>query len=396
MKKATRQHTKEHNRNLVLRTVIAQTGVSRAEIGRITGLTRATVSTIVADLMAEGLVREIGLGTSNGGKPGIRLSLVDDARYLVGLDLGQSQFSGAILNLRGVPKKISTLPVNNRNGDLALALVFEVVDRLLQDRLEPLVGIGVGTPGLVNTRDGVVVNAVNLDWRDLPLARLLQDRYGMPVRILNDSQAAAMGEYAYGGGHQEEGNLVVINAANGIGAGIIVGGHLFQGDGGAAGEIGHVVVIREGGAPCRCGNRGCLETVASARAVVEHVQSKVRESADPVSPSLSGGVTLNSVEQAFKAGDPSVRQIVLEAGHYMGMAISSLIGTLNVHKIVLSGDMTRFGEPWLDAIRETMSVTTLSRLAQQTRVEIGQVHGNPVIMGAAAHLLNDYSLLFTR
>ncbi|MGA2821555.1 MAG: ROK family transcriptional regulator [Anaerolineales bacterium] len=396
MKKATRQQTKEHNRNLVLKTIFEHPSVSRAEIGRITSLTPTTVSSIVANLMTEGLVNEMGVGASIGGKPGILLGLVDDARYLVGLDLGQNQFSGAVLNLRGEIKTITNLPVNNRNGDYALALVFEIVDRLVHDEFGPLVGIGVGTPGLVNTRDGVVISAVNLDWRDLALAQLLRDRYHLPVRVLNDSQAGAMGEYAYGGGHDDEGNLVVINVGNGIGAGILVGGHLFQGDGGAAGEIGHVVVMQDGGLPCRCGNRGCLETVASARAVLKRAQLMASHSADAVRASLSGEITLNDVEQAFVAGDPSVKQIVLEAGHYMGLAISSLVGTLNIRKIVLSGDMTRFGAPWLGAIRETMSGTALSSLTQETRVEIGQVSGNRVIMGAAALLLNDYSLLFSR
>ena len=198
MKKATRQQTKIHNRNLVLRTIINTESISRAEIARITSLTKTTVSDIVTDLLAEKLVAEIGMGKSLVGKSPILLSLLPYSRCLVGLDLAQNQFHGAIVNLRGQIQKKVSLPVNDRDGGEALALVFEILDRLIHDCDFPLVSIGVGTPGLVNAQDGVVVNAVNLDWHDFPLAQLLKDRYHLPVFILNDSQAAAIGEYTYG------------------------------------------------------------------------------------------------------------------------------------------------------------------------------------------------------
>lgn len=394
MKKATRQQTKEHNRNLVLRTIFEHSSISRAQIARLTGLTRTTVSEIVTDLISEGLVNEIGVGSSIGGKSPILISLDENSRYLIGLDLAQYQFSGAIINLRGQIQEMVSLPVNDRNGDEALALVYKIIDELIQDQNQPLVGIGVGTPGLVNTRDGVVVNAVNLDWRDLPLAHLLHARYQLPAYVLNDSQAAAMGEFTYGEGHNAENNLVVVHVGHGIGAGIVINGQLFQGDGGGAGEIGHVVVAGDNPLPCRCGNYGCLETVASAQAVVKHAQELARESADSILANTPDEITITTLEKAFTAGDPLARRVVLEAGHFLGMAISSLVGTLNIHKIILSGTMTRFGTEWLDTIRETMTKTSLSRLAKETLVDIGQLGGNRIVLGASALLLSDYSLLF--
>src|SRR4030066_265414 len=279
MQKATRQYTKEHNRNLVLKTIFEHTSISRAEISRVTSLTRTTVSDIVADFLDEGLVSEIGIGSSIGGKSPILLSLVEDSRYLIGLDLAHNQFRGAIVNLRGKIRELFTYPVKSNNGDEALAMVYEIVDRLIKSSYMPIVGIGIGTPGLVNITDGVGINPVNLNWKDLPLARLLEERYHLPVYILNDSQAAAMGEYTYGKGQSSDSNLIVINARHGIGAGIIINSRLFQGDGGCAGEIGHVVVVPDGGQPCRCGNHGCLETVASTQALIKRGQSLVSHSA---------------------------------------------------------------------------------------------------------------------
>lgn len=384
MKKATHQQTKQHNRDLVLRTIFANETISRAEIARVTMLTRTTVSDAVAGLLAEGLVQEVGYGFSLGGKNPILLSLVADARYLIGLNLAQDKFIGAIVNLRGEIKETVELPVRDGNSQQALELVYQILDELLKKEWKPVVGIGVGAPGLINTREGIVVNAVNLEWCDLPLAGLLETRYDLPVTVLNDSQATAIGEYVYGGEHNPDGNLIVVNVKHGIGAGILINGRLFQGDGGGAGEIGHVVV-QENGAQCRCGKRGCLETVASAQAVVRRVQSEGVQFS-----------TLDEIHAAFDAGDAQVRRVVLDAGHYLGSSLANLIGTLNIQKIVLTGDMTRFGELWLASVTHAMQEAALTRMAEGTQLEIGKLDYRACILGASAMLLlDDYSLLFT-
>jgi predicted NBD/HSP70 family sugar kinase len=237
------------------------------------------------------------------------------------------------------------------------------------------------------------VNAVNLDWRNLPLAGLLRERYQFPVYILNDSQAAALGEFTYAGTHQSDENLIVINIRHGIGAGIIINGRLFQGDGGGAGEIGHIVVVPEGGMPCRCGKSGCLETVASAQAILRRIRSQSNGFSGSVAIAKNLGTNLDTVEEAFTTGDLMVRDAVLESARYLGRAISSLVGTLNIRKIVLTGDMTRFGKLWLDAVREAANRYSLSGLAADTQIEIGQLAEYGIIQGASALLANNYSLL---
>jgi predicted NBD/HSP70 family sugar kinase len=294
------------------------------------------------------------------------------------LNLGQNKFIGAVLNLRGEIKATAEVDVPGTDGAKALQLVYRILDQLMKKKLKPIVGIGVGTPGLINTREGIVLNAVNLEWQDLPLGRLLEARYKVPVTILNDSQATAIGEYVYDGGHQPESNLVVVNVRQGIGAGILINGQLFQGDGGGAGEIGHVVV-QQNGTLCRCGKRGCLETLASSSAVLRRLKMD----------------SLGKVESAFQTGDSKVRQVVLEAGRYLGTSLAGLIGTLNIQKIVLTGDMIRFGEPWLESVRTAMQAAALTRMAESTEVEIGKLDYRGCILGASAMLLlNGYSLLF--
>jgi predicted NBD/HSP70 family sugar kinase len=378
VKKATHQQTRQHNRDLVLRTLFSHESVSRAEIARITNLTRTTVSDVVNGLLNEGLVEEVGRGESIGGKTPILLSIVPDSRYLIGLNLAQDKFIGAIVNLRGEIKETVEIKVNDNDGDKALELVYKILDELIRKKIKPIVGIGVGTPGLVNTREGVIVNAVNLAWKDLPLGALLEKKYKVPVSILNDSQATAIGEYVYGGNHEPDENLIVVNVKHGIGAGILINGRLFQGDGGGAGEIGHVVV-QENGIQCRCGKSGCLETVASARAVINQL-----------------GVS--SFEQAlteFSSNNGNSKKIITNAGKYLGISLANLIGTLNIQKIVLTGDMTQLGETWLDAIKTSMQKASLEKIYEGTKIEIGNLDYRACILGASAFLLlDDYSLLF--
>ena len=396
MKKATHQQTKQHNRDLVMRTIFAQDSISRADIARATNLTRTTVSNVVAVLLNEGLVEEVGFGSSQGGKSPILLSIAADSRLLVGLNLGQDKFIGAVVNLRGEIKDIVEVPVENNNGEQALQLVYQILDQLIKKRKKSIVGIGIGAPGLINTREGIVLNSVNLDWQDLPLAQLIQKRYGLHVSVLNDSQATAIGEYVYGGNHKEFTNMIVVNVKHGIGAGILISGRLFQGDGGGAGEIGHIVV-QENGSLCRCGRRGCLETVASASAVLQRMQILACQGANALLLNNSRAITSDTIETAFKSGDALTRQVVLNAGHYLGISLASLIGTLNIQKIVLTGDMTRFGPAWFEAVQTAMHDAALTRMAQDTILEIGTLDFKACILGASALLtLDGYSLLFDR
>ena len=237
---------------------------------------------------------------------------------------------------------------------------------------------------------------MNLDWQNLPLAQLVKDRYHLPIVVLNDSQANAIGEYVYGGNHQPDSNLVVVNVRHGIGAGILINGHLFQGDGGGAGEIGHVIV-QENGTLCRCGKRGCLETVSSAGAVVQRAREFAGQYAASKLAQDPSNISLDSIIAAFQTGDPLAQRVVLDAAHYLGNSIASLVGTLNIQKIVITGEMARFGETWLKLIEESMRQAGFTHMVQATQLEIGKLDYRSYILGASSLLLmEDYSLLFNQ
>ena len=196
----------------------------------------------------------------------------------MGIDLADSVFRGATVNLRGEIKKRAQKPAENGDGEIALSLVFELIDQLLSDSEVPVRGIGVGAPGLMNPVKGLVRRSVNLDWRNLHLRDLLEERYKLPCYIANDCQAAALGEYTFGENNHTT-DMAVVKVGRGLGSGIIMNGALFFGQGYGAGEIGHLVVV-EDGEVCACGNRGCLETTASTRAIVKQAQEIARNDPD--------------------------------------------------------------------------------------------------------------------
>jgi glucokinase-like ROK family protein len=390
MKKATRQHTRAHNKQLVLRTIFQQEAISRADIARSTHLTRTTVSHIVAELITEGLIEESGRGPSEGGKPPVLLEIVPDSRNLIGIDLANSAFHGGVFDLRGNLIQRVDLPVHDRNGPQALALVSQLSDSLLDACNGPVLGIGIGTPGLVNARDGIVRRAVNLDWRDLPMRSLLEARYDLPVYVSNDSHAAALGEYAFGQ-KREIANLIVIKVGRGTSAGIVLNGRLHYGDGSGAGEIGHVRVVEEG-APCLCGQTGCLETVARSRAIIKTARQLLQNKHSSTLQQLVTSpeeITTDIVLQAFEAGDEAIRQMIVEAGRYLGIATAYMVGVLNVQHIFIAGSLARFGETLLDAVRYEMQERAMFILAQDTHIKCSHLGQDIVMLGAASHLLTN-------
>lgn len=389
MAKATQQQTKKHNTRLVLKTIYDQDRISRAEVARATYLTKTTVSSAVSGLILEGLVKETGIGSSDGGKPPILLSVVDDGRYYIGIDLANSEFRGAIVNLRGAIKERFNIPINNRNGDAALELVYELIKKLLASSERPVSGIGIGTPGLMNPEKGVVIDAVNLDWKDLPLAEILAEKYHLPIYIANDSQAAALAEFTFGSTGNGT-NLFLIKMGRGIGSGIVIKGHLYYGDDYGAGEIGHVVVTPDG-ERCRCGNYGCLETMVSSQALAKRAWSVTQNDPDSIIHTLissSDEINTGVLLQAYREGDNSIKSLITETGEIVGKALAHTVATLNINTVVVAGSLSRFGDGIRKPIEESIRKAILPAIAQRTKVVLSNLGEEIVILGAASQLLN--------
>jgi predicted NBD/HSP70 family sugar kinase len=375
MQKATQEQIKNQNTSLVLRTIYQTRSISRADIARATGLTRPTVSLIVGELMELDLVTEIGYGPSVGGKPPLILEFHANSRNILCIDIANTEFRGALVNLRGDITHRSSLPAEEVTGDEAVQIVYRLIDQLLAASSVPLLGIGIGTPGLMDPTQGIVRQAVNLDWRDLPLGSLLSSRYNIPAYVANDSQIAALAELTFGMGVNSS-NLVVIKIGRGVGAGIIIDRHLYYGDSFGAGEIGHVQVI-PGGDLCRCGQRGCLETVISSRAL--------RKQSEAV---LGSAVTSDDLFAAFQAGRPEIVALIDDAGQHLGKAVAHLVSALDIHHILIAGSLARYGDRLTRTVQQQLS-GVLPSIARETRIETSSLGSDIVTLGAAALVLSN-------
>jgi predicted NBD/HSP70 family sugar kinase len=383
LEKATHRGTRRSNERLVLRTIYEQGPISRADVSRVTGLTRTTISDVVEGLMAEALVVETGPGRSTGGKAPILVEVPADARHVVGVDVDRDRLNGAVVNLRGEVRARASRALAGRDGSAALAELGSLVSDLVRAARRPLVGIGVGTPGLVDAGTGTVLWAVGLDWHDVPLGEQLAQLTGLPVVVANDSQAAAMAEWAFGE-HETLSAMIVVKVGEGIGAGVVIGGRLYPGDDSGAGEIGHTRVS-DASEPCRCGGSGCLETVASLRAVVDRAQGLVARR--PRSVLARRPVTPATLLDAYRAGDPLARKVVLEAATPLGRVLGAVIGTLGVRDVVLVGPMTDFGDEWLARVVAETRRSALGLLVERSHIHIGTTGPDVVELGAAAMLM---------
>ncbi len=381
MEKATREQTKFHNKTLILNTLYNASGVSRAEISRITHLTRSTVSDIIAELIDEGLVAETGIGKSAGGKPPVILGLVENARQVIGIDLASDEFRGALVNLRGGIQHQLHYSIDEGTGKQALKIVYKLIDELIKAATQPIIGIGIGAPGIMDTENGIVITAVNLDWEDLPLVQILQEKFGLPVYIANDSQVSALAEFKFGKTERSD-NLLVVKIGRGVGSGIILNNELFHGDGFGAGEIGHIK-IEDDGLQCSCGNYGCLETRISSRAIRKAATILLNSS-----PNEGRTASIEEVYNQFEAGNPPIVGLIQEAGRLLGQVLSYITSTLNINKIVIAGSVSIFGEGIIDPALEVLCKNTLQAITRNIEITSSSLGKEIVILGAAGLVLH--------
>ncbi|MBS1906695.1 MAG: ROK family transcriptional regulator [Actinobacteria bacterium] len=322
------EHARGHNRALVLQTLYHSGAMSRADLSRETGLTRVTISDLVGEFIADGIVVEKGIRETTGpGKPPILIDIDRDGHRIVGLDLsGPGAFEGALMSLDGEVLERREVP-RPSGGTAAYEAVRALAEELVALSTAPVLGVGVGAPGIVRP-DGMVLGSPNLDWTDFPLERLLGTALGLPVMVRNDANAAVLAEYTFG---QARPDMLLIKIGRGVGAGLISDSQPLVGSRYAAGEIGHVVVGTDGGPRCACGKEGCLEAWLSA--------SRLR---------------------ATIAEDPaSAEQVLRAAGTRLGVAIAPIVAALDLSEIVLSGPADLLAGTLIDAAGRTLAERTL-------------------------------------
>lgn len=354
------EHARAHNRSLVLQTLFHQGEMSRADLARETGLTRVTISDLIAELIGDGFVVEQGTREISGpGKPAILVDLDKDGHRIVGLDLSSSDvFVGAVLTLDGDIVARSEVPVPADAADV-LATVIALARELVAQSHAPVLGIGVGTPGVIDDR-GVILTAPNLGWVGFDLKGALENELGLPVLVANDANAAVLAEYTFGGAG---GDVLLIKVGRGVGSGLLASGQPMRGAHFAAGEIGHVTVGTDGGPACVCGKDGCLEAWLSV-------------------PSLTERLTAASSEEEREG-------VLRDAGERLAIAVAPVIGVLDVAELVLSGPVELLGGVLAEATSDTLRARTLAEFHDRVRVRMAtQGAGEIVLRGAAVMVLS--------
>lgn len=381
------------NLSLVLRLLRDMGPMSRAEIARRTGLTTPTVSVVTRQLMEAGYVVHVGEGLSTGGRRPILLAIREEARYVVGVDLGAATLRLVLVNLLGQRRAERVFPLVPQPPDPLLSWVVDAVRSLLTDCRVPheaVLGVGVALHGMVDSRTGKSRFAPHFGWRDVPVADLLRQALGLPVAVDNDARMAALAEHLLGSARRAD-PLLVVNVGEGLGAGLLVHGRLVRGSGDAAGEIGHVTVD-PAGPVCRCGKRGCLEALSSGYAIARRAQEQVEQGAHaPVLRGLlerHGRLTARLVHQAAEEGDPTAREVFQDAGHYLGVGLATAVHLLNPARVVLTGGVLQAARWILPAANEALRSRVLPGLFLQ--VEVGQLDAMAAATGAAARILEHF------
>lgn len=352
------EHARGHNRSLVLQTLYHSGAMSRADLSRETGLTRVTISDLVAEFIADGIVVEKGIRETTGpGKPPILIDIDRGGHRIVGLDLSASGvFEGALLSLDGevLERREVARP---EGGTAAYEAVRTLAAELVALSTVPILGVGVGAPGIVRP-DGFVISSPNLGWNEFPLEAMLGAALGLPVLVRNDANAAVLAEYTFGAARSD---MLLIKIGRGVGAGLISGSQPLLGSRFAAGEIGHVVVGTDGGPRCVCGKDGCLEAWLSA--------TKLRERVDAA----------NGVE---------ARESVLrDAGTRLAVGIAPIVAALDLNEIVLSGPADLLDGILVDAATETLLARTLDGVFDDVVIRL-TLQEDIVLRGAAVMVLS--------
>jgi predicted NBD/HSP70 family sugar kinase len=347
---------REMNRALVLEMIRRETTVSRSDLARRSALTKPTVSSIVDVLIGEGLVCEVGFGSSHSrkGRRSRLLQLNDAAAAFLGVHFGVRHTSIAVADARGQIRHTATVEsFRGRFEQAILALPALVKSVFREARLSRsrLAAVGVAIPGLVDQTSGTCVLAPNLRWFDAPVKDELGRALRAPSAVRNITQAAAIAEGRLGAARGKR-SFVWVYVGTGIGSAIVVDGRLVYGNSGYSGELGHCAVL-DNGTQCGCGGFGCLETVASGAAI----EAAARRSRARSSRPGRGGSNRDAqaIAIAARKGDREARRILAQAGEYLGIGISYLLNLLNPQMVVLGGRVIQAGECLLDPVRQSVA-----------------------------------------
>jgi len=387
------QNVKNVNKHTVLDLIrFTPGGISRVEIARRMGLTRAAVSAIVNDLLGSGIIREAESINLHSGRPPVVLEIDPAGGYVVGIDFGASHISLLVADLAAHILEENEIAFDIQQGPVTS---LEQADQLLGEILskaglvlKDIVAIGVGVPGPIVTEAGIVLSPpIMPGWDRFPIRDTLEKKWGCRVSLNNDAELGVLGEWAAGAGRGER-NLAYIKVGTGIGCGLLLDGQIYRGVTGSAGEIGHLT-IDENGPICACGNQGCLEAIAGGRAIAQQAQEAINKGQRTQLSSfqITGTITARDVAAAARKGDLVAQQILGRAGSYIGIALAGLVNLFNPGMVIIGGGVAQTGDILLEPIRQAVQRRSLPAATRVVRITTAMLGRRSSSMGAVIQAL---------
>ncbi|WP_153720943.1 ROK family transcriptional regulator [Sporosarcina cascadiensis] len=383
MKQVTwNQHiVKQKNKEIVLHSVIDLAPLSRADIAQRSGLNKATVSSLVNELIEEELIFESGPGKSSGGRRPVILNFNQTAGYAIGIDIGVNYTFGIITDLLG---NVLHESVKEYKAALTLEEYIGELDSMIKELIAMapptkygVVGIGIGVPGVIDN-SGQVLLAPNLKWINTDLKAILEEKFDLPIVVENEANAGAYGEKRFGVGKNVN-NLIFVSAGIGIGVGLILNGELYRGINGYSGENGHMTIIKDGKL-CNCGNKGCWEAYASENALLEKAKRQ---------KSLNG-MTLEQLIAAAKEDNTDAVKLFEETGNYLGTGVSNLIKTFNPEMLIIGNRLSK-AKPWIqDAMINTTNTELLPFHKEELDITFMKQNFYATALGMAAFTIEEF------
>lgn len=372
-------------------------------IAKALGISTPTVSALVDQLILDGFAEMIGTGesTDQGGKPPKIISFVPSSRAIISVYIGIGVVDIALMDLHSnTIERLRSKEVNVTRTEL-IDSILEKTDKLIQKAkiLEiPILGIGVGSPGLIETKSGIIRKASNYEViNDLRIKEILTDRFGLTVMIDNECNNLVLAEQFFGIGQAK--TFVGITTDSGIGAGVIINNEVMRGIDDSFGEIGHTS-IHFNGRLCKCGNRGCWETYASSFALIDDVARRIGETTHLKKwVNDKEDITIPLIVRALEKGDVVVEGIVIELATYLGIGLANVVNTFNPELVILYGEMTKLGKPFLEKIEAEIKERALPIPASRVEVKKSKLADDANIIGSCALVLKEFfenPIIFSR
>ncbi len=382
---------REVNRGAVLRPLFLQGPLNRVALGRLTGLSSGSVTNVTAALLDEGLITEVGLEESDGGRPRVLLQVNPEFGAVIGVELGESgiRVEGFDLRMRVAGVADVSLHPQHHPSHVVIEQIVQAVARL-KDQFSSegrrLLGVGIAVPGVVDhERNGARVHAPNIGWSDVPLERLVRDRVGTPVFAENGAKALGQAEMWLGAGRGAR-HAVVTLWGTGVGAAIFTNSTIYRGAFSSAGEWGHACIM-VGGRRCRCGGHGCLEAYIGAGPLLEAWQEADPAAEVPVDPDAEDWA--DRLLEAART-NPAAAGVLEQAATYFGVAAANLANLFDPERVIVGGWLgLKLGPALLPAIRRALDEQALAYAAGRLVVEVGQLGAEAVALGASTLVVDE-------